>query len=119
MAEHSELIRQAQEAIIRTDVAVDRDIVARLVTALETPPPVPHCETCYCGKRAPVQGEHDREHRRAAGTVTWDEHLEAYTAYADRYGNSQSAERLAERGGFGYTEITKLLGHEPTTWRVR
>jgi hypothetical protein len=83
-----------------------------------------HCESCICGKRAPVQGEHFMRAptgRKAvpAGTVSWSEHLEAYEAYAVRFGKSQSADRLAERGGFGYWEITDLLGHEPTTWSVR
>jgi hypothetical protein len=54
-----------------------------------------------------------------AGTVTWTEHLEAYQAYADRYGRQQSAERIAERHGFSYCELTQLLGHEPTTWKAR
>lgn len=36
-----------------------------------------------------------------------------------RYGAGQSAERLAERGGFGYWELTDLLGHEPKTWQPR
>ena len=75
-----------------------------------------HCPTCVCGRRAPVQGDY---RVRPAGTVAWWEHLEAYTAYAARYGKSQSAERLAERAGFGYQEMTTLLGHEPTTWSVR
>ena len=81
-----------------------------------------HCPTCICGRRAPVQGEYARPGgppARAAGTVTWEEHLKAYAAYAAIYGKHQSAERLAERGGFGYREITDLLGHEPTTWSVR
>lgn len=39
------------------------------------------CPTCICGRRAPVQGEY-RPHERAAGTVAWVEHEEAYTAYA-------------------------------------
>jgi hypothetical protein len=82
-----------------------------------------HCETCYCGRRAPVQGDSADDARgrirRAAGTVTWAEHLEAYAEYAAQYGRAQSAERLAERGGFGYYEIADLLGHEPTTWRAR
>jgi hypothetical protein len=76
-----------------------------------------HCSSCICGRRAPVQGEYG-EQRRAAGTVTWAEHEEAYTAYAAMFGTGQSAKRLAERGGFSYDEITKLLGHEPTTWAV-
>lgn len=78
-----------------------------------------HCETCYCGKRAPVQGDYHRESRRAAGTITWAEHLEAYAKYAAEYGSSQSAARLAERGGFSYGELIMFLGHEPTTWMPR
>lgn len=80
-----------------------------------------HCPTCYCGKRAPVQGEYagKRGEARAAGTVTWEEHLEAYAGYAAKFGSSQSAERLAERAGFGYHEMTDFLGHEPTTWMPR
>lgn len=77
-----------------------------------------HCPTCTCERRAPVQGSRARQDRpgRAEGSVTWTEHLEAYSGYAQRYGSSQSAERLAERGGFGYYEMAELLGHEPTTW---
>lgn len=81
-------------------------------------------------KRAPVQDEDPKYHRPGydkwrghpkmpSGTVTWEEHLEAYAAYAKRYGHQQSAERLAERGGFGYYEISDLLGHEPKTWEPR
>lgn len=64
-------------------------------------------------RRAPVQG---KPRERAPGTISWREHLEAYASYAAQFGTSQSAERLAERGGFGYEELTNLLGHEPTTW---
>ncbi len=88
-----------------------------------------HCETCICGKRAPVQADATahlpadhpgrRPGARGAGTIAWAEHLLAYAAYAARYGRSQSAERLAERGGFGYGELLELLGHEPTTWEPR
>lgn len=66
--------------------------------------------------RIPVQ----RDKGRPAGTVTWDEHLEAWRAYNERYpgtGWHQSADVIAQRGGFGYREITSLLGHEPTTWK--
>jgi hypothetical protein len=85
-----------------------------------------HCATCICGRRAPVQGDYPDEKRRAAeqgkpphgpGTVSWEEHLLAWSAYA-AHGHSQSAERLAQRGGFGYGEMTELLGHEPKTWRA-
>ena len=37
--------------------------------------------------------------------ITWDAHLEAYKSYSRRYGTSQSAERIAERGGFGEEEL--------------
>jgi hypothetical protein len=73
-------------------------------------------------RRALVQGDHwsRRDKKgRVAGTVAWAEHEEAWAQY-DRDGHgSQSAERINERGGFGYDEITKLLGHEPTTWQPR
>jgi hypothetical protein len=74
-----------------------------------------HCPTCHCGRRAPVQRGY-RKPRRSAGSISWAEHLEAFAGYAAQYGNSQSAERLAERGGFSYGEVTDFLGHEPTTW---
>lgn len=57
--------------------------------------------------------------RHIAGTVAWSEHLEAWADYARQYGSGQSAERLAERGGFGYSELVEHLGHEPTTWEPR
>jgi len=83
-----------------------------------------HCETCICGKRAPVQGtscylERGDPKERGPGTITWAEHLLAYATYANRYGTGQSAERLAERGGFGFWELADLLGREPTTWEPR
>ena len=65
------------------------------------------------GRRAPVQGT---PKKRGPGTIAWDEHVLAWSAYAVRYGRDQSAERIAERGGFGYAELTSLLGHEPKTW---
>lgn len=78
-----------------------------------------HCDTCICGKRAPVQSnrfENGTQRKVGPGTIAWAEHLEAYSAYSSQYGTSQSAGRLAERGGFGYNELTDFLGHEPTTW---
>jgi hypothetical protein len=79
-----------------------------------------HCPTCICGRRAPVQGStHDRHGRpapRGPGTISWDEHERAWAAYALKYGRDQSAQRIADRGGFGWTELVDLLGHEPTTW---
>lgn len=73
------------------------------------------CPTCTCFHRVPMQGD-DRgtDAERPDGSITWSEHLEAYA----HYGHSQSAERIAERGGFGYDEFTKMVGREPTTWRA-
>lgn len=70
-------------------------------------------------ERAPVQGDYflPRGARgRERGTIAWSEHLEAWEAYARRYGREQSAERIAERGGFGLGELRKLLGRDPATW---
>lgn len=76
-----------------------------------------HCETCICGRRAVVQGS--RAHRKGYGTIAWAEHLEAFAAYASKYGHAQSAERIHERGGFGYGELVDFLGREPRTWQPR
>lgn len=79
-------------------------------------------------RRAPVQGEGNyllpkgdprRKGAIPPGTIAWEEHLEAYADYARRYGRDQSAERLAERGGFGYYELVDHLGRKPTTWSER
>jgi hypothetical protein len=70
-------------------------------------------------RRAPVQGDYRRVGTRVPGTIAWAEHLEAFESYAARYGRSQSAERIAERGGFGYLELVDFLGHEPKTWEPR
>lgn len=82
-----------------------------------------HCETCICGRRAPVQGTRaDRAADgigRTAGTIAWSEHLEAWSRYAAKYGREQSAERMAERGGFDYRELQDFLGRNPTTWSPR
>jgi hypothetical protein len=74
-----------------------------------------HCLTCICGKRAPVQGCYAGGY--GAGTISWEEYLLAYASYANLYGRSQSAERLAERGGLGWFELVTLLGRDPTTWK--
>jgi len=78
------------------------------------------CPTCkgtgrlLRDERAPVQA--DRHHNKPAGTIAWWEHLEAWAVYAKRFGKGQSAERIAERCGFGYGELLEFLGHEPRTW---
>lgn len=39
------------------------------------------------------------------GYITWEAHLRAFAIYSAIYGTEQSAERLAERGGFGEGEL--------------
>jgi hypothetical protein len=53
---------------------------------------------------------------RGPGTIAWSEHEEIWRAYDAKEHNGQDAERIAERGGFGYWEAAQLLGHEPRTW---
>lgn len=66
-------------------------------------------------RRAPVQAEKDKPR----GTIAWWEHLIVYAAYAEKYGKSQSAERIAERQGFGYYEACKLIGRSTlVTWEA-
>ena len=76
-------------------------------------------------RRAPTQGEgvyylsRDRWNgpTQFPGTISWEEHEEAWRGYAKRY-SGQDAEQIARRGGFGYWEATEYLGHEPLTWQV-
>ena len=66
-------------------------------------------------RRAPVQK--DQRWPRGApgsvpGTIPWDVHLRAWEGYAAAGHGDQSAERVAQRGGFGYREVQcALLGH--------
>lgn len=53
------------------------------------------------------------------GTVSWDEHVEAWQEYDKRWRSGQSAERIAERGGFCWGELRDFLGHAPKTWEPR
>jgi predicted fused transcriptional regulator/phosphomethylpyrimidine kinase len=75
-------------------------------------------------RRAPVQAERqypqlEGHPRKQAGTITWAEHEEAWAGYYAATHSNQSAEVIAERGGFGYFELVRFLGREPTTWEVR
>ena len=71
-------------------------------------------------RRAPVQSCEPRlKGRIGPGWIDWAEHLDVYELYAQGYGREQSAERIAERGGFGYCEIELLTGAAPKTWRAR
>ena len=47
--------------------------------------------------------------------IPWELAEEAYRAYAQRYGREQSLERLAERGGFAWSEMDRFL----PGWRDR
>lgn len=70
--------------------------------------------------RAPVQVTWERGRVvRQAGTIAWSEHVEAWTTYDAKCRCGQSAERIAERGGFSYEELVLFLGREPETWRPR
>lgn len=92
---------------------------------------IKHCDTCICGRRAPVQSSQQRDvsctYREqlkgiadhGPGTISWSEYLIAYSDYSAHYGTQQSAERLAERGGFSYFELVMHLRREPTTWEPR
>lgn len=68
-------------------------------------------------RRAPVQ----RDGQQPAGTIPWSTHLLAWQGYADAgHGGptGQSAERIAERGGFGYREVQcAIAGHYNRTGR--
>lgn len=92
------------------------EIVARLEIALGkdgAPAPSSSAEVEH---RAPMQSSGGR-HGRPRGSITWAEHEEIYAAYAARNGTRQSAQLLADRGGFGWSECEQLLGREPRTWR--
>lgn len=67
-------------------------------------------------QRAPLQGdERGREGGKPPGTIAWSEHMEIWEAYSRRW-PGQSAERIAERGGFGHEEVRYLLGREAVTF---
>lgn len=78
-----------------------------------------HDPGCEHERRAPVQGDLFAHHGTgtAAGTIAWSEHVAAWEVYASRYGKGQSAERIAERGGFGHGELRMFLGHDAETFR--
>lgn len=57
-------------------------------------------------RRFPVQPVHGRpQDRKPGGTVPWSVGVEAWVVYDKRWRSGQSAERIAERGGFGYEEM--------------
>lgn len=78
-----------------------------------------NCASCICGKRACVQGN-DRipvgQPGHGPGTIAWSEHELAWSSYAAKYGRDQSAQRMHDRGGFCFLELTDFLGRAPETW---
>jgi hypothetical protein len=81
-------------------------------------------------KRARVQGDDGWDlcktpgcwqgrYRKAMppGSISWEEHMEAWREYAEHY-PGQSAERMAERGGFGHYELRLFLKREPRTFVI-
>lgn len=66
-------------------------------------------------RRFPIQsGRSSKLGRRlSGGTIPWDVAEKAYAAYARRFGDRQSLERLGERGGFGRAECAWLLAGAP------
>lgn len=66
-------------------------------------------------RRAPVQGDEGRG-GRPAGSVPWSVHLKAWDGYAAAGHGDQSAERIAERGGFGYREMQLALAGRYREW---
>lgn len=47
--------------------------------------------------------------------IPWALHVEAWKRYVSKYGTGQSAERIAERGGFGCGEMDEFV----PDWRAR
>lgn len=110
---HDACFAELTEYTSRTADACER--IADALERLLAHPVAPQATSIL---RAPVQGDYKRG-GRPPGTVLWGEHVEAWNEYAKRHGTQQSAQRIAERGGFGYDELTELLGHPPCTWKRR
>lgn len=74
----------------------------------------------HSARRAPVQGDYGRGgYRHLPGTICWCEHQATWLGYsAWLRGAEQSAEKIAKRGGFGYSEILKFLGRVPETYKA-
>jgi hypothetical protein len=70
----------------------------------------------------PIQGGYDKKpdggavvqvHRYGSCSIPWWLAEIAYEYYSERFGTSQTLERLAERGGFGRQELLMLLRRDP------
>ncbi len=59
----------------------------------------------------PIQGQRGRSRDKDEQqcTIPWWLAEKAYEIYSNQFGTQQSLERLAERGGFGRYELTRLL----------
>jgi len=77
-----------------------------------------HDDTSVQDKRAPchVAPEEHNSTGRGPGTISWAEHLQAWSALRPALQQALPAEQLAAQGGFSYDDLTALLGHEPLTW---
>lgn len=72
-----------------------------------------------CGKRFPIQGYWERGIGHVPPTtIDWHEAETIYEDYVYMYGNSQSLERLAQRGGFGHNEGV-VIREEAAAERIR
>jgi hypothetical protein len=61
----------------------------------------------------PIQGGYDNNrHRLDRSTIPWWLAEEAYAHYKKLFGDGQSLERIAHRGGFGREELLTLLRRE-------
>lgn len=66
-------------------------------------------------KQFPIQRSYSKSVTAYRLLIPWSVAELAYSVYASRYGNGQTLERLAERGGFGPEEMDDLL----PGWRER
>lgn len=67
--------------------------------------------------RAPVQGGRGNVgNLHPPGTIPWETQVAAWESYAAAGHGSQSADRIAERGGFSYREVQcAIAGHYDDT----
>jgi len=64
-------------------------------------------------KSFPIQADYSVDREKGCATeIPWWLAEIAYEHYVLRFGDSQSLERLAERGGFGRWELLTLLRRE-------
>lgn len=54
---------------------------------------------------------------RTGGTIDWEEHLKAWKRYDTIYHNGQSADTIANRGGWHIDDLIEYLGHHPKSFQ--